>query len=32
MGKRLVSTKKYTGNFKTMIDKNFELKELEVVG
>ena len=24
--------KKYTGDYKTMIDMNFELKELEIVG
>ena len=27
-----ISTKKYKGDFKKMIDNNFELKELEVLG
>ena len=32
VAKELISIKKYTGHFKEMIDRNFELKELEVIG
>ena len=32
IAKKQIESKKYTGDFKKMIDINFKLKELEIIG
>ena len=32
LAKKQIESKKFTGDFKKMIDINFELKELEIIG